>query len=318
MQEYSLPLANSGVMRPALDHEGRIWFGEMGHNYLAVFDPKTQNFQQITPPHGASGIMGMTVARDDTIWFAELDANYIGQYNAKTHQFHTYALPQLKLSATNSQDSVKTLPSAPNDVAIDAGGNVWFTEMNADALGKLDPRTGATTQYPISHPQTIQKLDPYGITIDAHGVVWFTETSKGILGRFDPRTEKMRFIPTPNAGISLMEVTNDPNGNIWATAFNSSQLFKFTPATNTFATYNADQNGTGSSGMYGLTAPTAQAVWVTVSSENAIAKFDPVTQHFTYYQIPTPNSTPFGMVVSKDHHIWFTEAGGNKVGMLTP
>src|SRR6266568_9066881 len=49
-KEYSLPLSNSGLMRPAIDHTGRIWFGEMGHNLLAVFDPHTQKFQQITTP----------------------------------------------------------------------------------------------------------------------------------------------------------------------------------------------------------------------------------------------------------------------------
>src|SRR5689334_7556684 len=66
--EYPLPQTNSGVMRPAIDREGRLWFGEMGHNYLAVFDPHTHTFSQITPPHGRSGIMGVLVAPDDTIW----------------------------------------------------------------------------------------------------------------------------------------------------------------------------------------------------------------------------------------------------------
>ena len=40
--------------------------GEMGRNALAVFDPRTQAFQEITPPHGRSGIMGIQVAADDT------------------------------------------------------------------------------------------------------------------------------------------------------------------------------------------------------------------------------------------------------------
>src|SRR2546423_15566326 len=51
-REYPLPQTDSGMMRPAIDHEGRIWFGEMGHNYLAVFDPRTEVFRQMTPPHG--------------------------------------------------------------------------------------------------------------------------------------------------------------------------------------------------------------------------------------------------------------------------
>ena len=49
---YALPQAQSGIMRPAIDHQGRIWFGEMGHNALAVFDPHTGLVQQWVPPHG--------------------------------------------------------------------------------------------------------------------------------------------------------------------------------------------------------------------------------------------------------------------------
>ena len=56
-REYALPQSDSGMMRPAIDHEGRVWFGEMNQNYLAVFDPRTQHFQQMVPPRGRGGIM---------------------------------------------------------------------------------------------------------------------------------------------------------------------------------------------------------------------------------------------------------------------
>jgi streptogramin lyase len=132
-------------MRPAIDHEGRIWFGEMGHNYLAVFDPGTQTFQQMTPPHGASGIMGIVVASDDTIWFAEQYANYIGHYNPTTQRYQLYNLPLLSVPDPNNKHNTLTLPSAPNDIAFDARGNLWFTELNADSLAMLDPHTGISS-----------------------------------------------------------------------------------------------------------------------------------------------------------------------------
>src|SRR5713101_391318 len=133
-QEYSLPLSNSGLMRPAIDHAGRIWFGEMGHNFLASFDPRSQKFQQITPPHGRSGIMGIVIASDDTIWFAEQYANYIGHYFPATGQFKTYPLPTLTVPDPGLAGKTLTLPSAPNDLALDKLGNVWFAELNANAL----------------------------------------------------------------------------------------------------------------------------------------------------------------------------------------
>src|SRR5215469_8369576 len=132
-REYSLPQAHSGLMRPATDHEGRIWFGEMSLNRLAVFDPRTRTCQQMTPPQGRSGIMGVEVAPDDTIWFAEQYANYIGHYFPTTGQYRVYSLPTLAIPDPNNAGKTLSLPSAPNDLALDSQGNVWFTELNADA-----------------------------------------------------------------------------------------------------------------------------------------------------------------------------------------
>src|SRR5438876_5603452 len=176
-QEYSLPQSNSGLMRPAIDHAGRVWFGEMGRNLLAVFDPHTQKFQQITPPHGRSGIMGVVVASNDTIWFAEQYANYIGHYFPATGQFQTYPLPTLTIPDPADSGKTLTLPSAPNDLALDKHGNAWFTELNADALGRLDTHSGLIRQYPLSAKKSAQTLNPYGIAIDPQGYVWFTEAS---------------------------------------------------------------------------------------------------------------------------------------------
>src|SRR5260370_20524797 len=130
-REYPLPQSHSGLMRPAIDHEGRLWFGEMGHNYLAVFDPRTQTLRQMTPPHGRSGIMGIAVASDDTIWFAEQSANYIGHYSPANRQFQTYPLPTLTVPDPGHPGKTLSLPSAPNDLVLDTYGNVWFTELNA-------------------------------------------------------------------------------------------------------------------------------------------------------------------------------------------
>src|SRR6266705_3566483 len=176
-REYPLPQTDSGMMRPAIDHEGRLWFGEMGHNYLATFDPRTHTFQQRIPPHGLSGIMGITVASDDTIWFAEQYANYIGHYFPITNTYQTYSLPTLTIPDPSNTSKTLSLTSAPNDLAIDASGNIWFTELNADSIGKLDSHTGRIHIYPLSNTRSVQKLDPYGITVDPQGMVWFTQAT---------------------------------------------------------------------------------------------------------------------------------------------
>lgn len=152
-KEYPLPQANSGLMRPAIDQQGRIWFGEMGQNYLASFDPDSQTFIQITPPGGQAGIMGVMVAPDDTIWFAEQNADYIGHYNPTTKHFTTYALPQVTTPDPENKKQRLNLPSAPNELIMDQHGNIWFTEMNADTIGKLQVKTGVLPSIRWHRPQ---------------------------------------------------------------------------------------------------------------------------------------------------------------------
>jgi len=317
-QEYTLPQANSDMMRPAIDHQGHIWFGEMGHNYLASFDPQTQNFQQMTPPRGANGIMGIAVAPDDTIWFAEQYANYIGHYVPTSHHYHIYNLPTLIAPDPSNKNNTLTLPSAPNDIALDAHGNVWFTEMNADALGRLDTKTGLIKQYPISAQKSIQALNPYGITIDQQGIIWFTESSTNRICRLDPATGDVRLFSMQGSTSPLMEIANDQHGSIWATSFNSGLLLKLNSATGIFTPYNAPYTGNVAGGSYGLTVTPDGEVWATITAENVIARLDVTANHFLYYRIPTPASLPLGIVMGANHTLWFTEAGSNKIGMLKP
>ena len=125
-REYPLPQSNDGLMRLAIDHEGCLWFGEMNRNFLAVFDPRTRAFQQWTPPGGKYGIMGIQVAADDTIWFAEQYANYIGHYFPATGRYQLYRLSWFTVPDPGNAGKTLSLPVAPNDLALDARGNVWF------------------------------------------------------------------------------------------------------------------------------------------------------------------------------------------------
>ena len=313
-QEYSLPLSNSGLMRPAIDHEGRIWFGEMGHNLLADFDPHTQKFQQITPPHGRSGIMGVVVASDDTIWFAEQYANYIGHYFPTTGQFQTYPLPILTVPDPGSPGKTLTLPSAPNDLVLDKQGNIWFTELNANALGRLNIQSGQTQQYSLTTTKTTQSLNPYGITIDPQGNIWFTEASTNHIGRLDPKTGQISYFSMQGSSTPLMEIAADAHGIIWATSFSSGLLLSFNPKTATFTPYYAPSSG----GLYGITITPGGQVWVTITAGNAIANLDPTANRFIDYAIPSSGSLPLGVVIGANDSLWFTEAGSNKIGMLKP
>ena len=37
----------------------------------------------------------------------------------------------------------------PHDVIVDVSGIAWYSDFGSQYLGKLDPRTGKVTEYPI-------------------------------------------------------------------------------------------------------------------------------------------------------------------------
>ena len=317
-REYPLPQDNSGMMRPAIDHEGRIWFGEMNRNYLAMFDPRTGAFMQITPLHGAFGIMGVAAGPAETIWYAEQYANYIGRYFPATRKFQLYQLPTVTAPDPSNAGKTLTLPSAPNDLAIDSHGNVWFTEINANDLGRLDPASGSIRQYPLTSAKNAQPLDPYGITVDLAGKIWFTEASANQLGRLDPASGAVRYYPVTGINTALMEVASDAHGTIWATAFTSGLLVSLNPASGAVTKYYAPAATGNTGGLYGITISPAGEVWTTISATGIIARLDVSAHEFVYYTIPSPGSLPLGLVMDAHHDLWFTEAGSNKIGMLQP
>jgi len=315
--EYPLPQPNDGLMRLVIDHQGRLWFGEMQRNFLAVFDPRTHAFQQWTPPDGKYGIMGIQVAPDDTIWFAEQYANYIGHYLPATGRYQLYHLPWFTVPDPGTPGKTLLLPVAPNDLALDARGNVWFTEMNAGALGRLDTHHGLIQSYPLADKKDAQALAPYGVTVDQQGMVWFTEMGGRHLGRLDPVTGGIRLYALPGQSAASMEIASDSRGTVWATTFTANVLLSLNPRTGTFTTYAVPSTGgSGAGGLYDLAVTPDNTVWVTVSADSAIARLDVATHRFTSYRIPTASSLPIGIVGGTNHTLWFTEAGSDKIGMM--
>jgi virginiamycin B lyase len=313
-QEYALPQNESGLMRPTIDAQGRLWFGEMSRNLLGSFDPHTGKFWQETPPDGKSGIMGIVAAPDGTIWFAEQYADYIGHYFPQSGHYQIYPLPTLKVPESESSTKITSLPSAPNDVVLDTHGILWFTEINANAIGSLNTFTGVMHQYPLTRTKQARDLDPYGITIDLQGNIWFTDATTNQLGRLNPANGQVNYFTPPGVTATLMEVTSDSHDQIWATTFEQGLLIRFNPTSDQFKIYRLPTTGS----LYGVAVATNGDIWVTVTANNLLGRLDTKTQRFSYYHIPTPGSQPIGLVEGPNQSIWFTEGWTNKLGVVHP
>ena len=74
----------------------------------------------------------------------------------------------------------------PEGVAWGPDGNVWFAEFVGENIGRLDPATGAITEFPVA-----PAANPIGIGVGYGDSLWFGERGRvghiavdGTLGEF--------------------------------------------------------------------------------------------------------------------------------------
>src|SRR6266545_3826901 len=77
-----------------------------------------------------------------------------------------------------------TLGSRPHDPLAAADGSIWWSGMFANALGRVDPRTGQMKEFPVTKP----KSGPHGLVEDKAGNIWFTANQSTYVGKLDPHT----------------------------------------------------------------------------------------------------------------------------------
>src|SRR5947209_19237018 len=89
----------------------------------------------------------------------------------------------------NPTSGVLTQYGTQNGMASNAGAfgivagpdhNLWFTETNIGKIGKINPTTGAITEYSSSNLASTS--DPEGITVGPDGNLWFIEVGADKIG----------------------------------------------------------------------------------------------------------------------------------------
>jgi virginiamycin B lyase len=292
---------DSGVMLPALDQQGNLWFGEMFTNKLARLNPQTGVITTWTAPNGRFNIMDTAVDAQGNVWYSEQAANYIGRFDPTTEKFTTYPLGA---------------SSAPQDLVFDAAGKLWFTEFTSKGkIGRLDPATGAITLWNV--PEATPGTTPYPFSLAAlpSGEVWFGDLSGGAIGRLDPATGAIQsyHLSDPTAGVYAMAA--DGQGRVWFTEYQSGRLGYVDTRTGKVTEIAVPPTLGNPVGMYAVVPGPDGVIWFTCNGCNAIVAYASATGAFTFYQLPVQESVPFGMVMDSHGDLWFT-AGAQPTNYL--
>lgn len=280
------------------------------------------------------GSNGTIWLAEDALWLTALEKPSSPQ-TPSSSPVEGEASPQVAIT----EFTIPTANSHPYEIAAGSDGNLWFTEFDANKIGRITP-SGAITEYSLPTSSWMRGItngpdgalwftrqdtkqigritadgvitlystngSPYDITRGPDGALWFIEgyTSIGRITTSGTITE----FTVPNIGC-LWKITSGPDGALWFTDWHRNNIGWITTA--------------GVSTLYKLlTGSYSDAItsgpdgnlWFT-QWPDSIGKITP-SGTITEYPLPS-GSYLSDITLGPDGALWFTEFYGNKIGRIT-
>jgi formylglycine-generating enzyme required for sulfatase activity/streptogramin lyase len=108
---------------------------------------------------------------------------------------------------------IPTADAQPQGIAAGPDGGIWFTERNANKIGRIEVAPPHTiSEYALPTPAS----GPYAITAGADGKMWFSEHPGDRIGWIDARSPgKISELPIPTSNSWTRAITTGPDRNVW-------------------------------------------------------------------------------------------------------
>lgn len=172
-------------------------------------------------------------------------------------------------------------------------GNMWFTELVGNAVGRITPE-GEVTEFPIPTPNS----RPIEIVPEPGGqAMWFTEEAGNKVGRIGMDGTITEFpVPKMQDNVILAGLAFDAEGNLWV-----QQYTDVNPPHYVLSGGEPD----GSVGRDYM-----------VKIDRSSLTSGTTANAFTFYEVPTRETVMHRVVLGPDNNLWFTELRADKVGKL--
>jgi virginiamycin B lyase len=256
-------------------------------------------------------------------------ADYLASINLSsrpTWNFDFKTLPRPTGAATRVIYTEYDLPREtiePHDVIVDAQGTVWFSSFGEQNLGRLDPKTGKVTEFPIVEHKQGFPTGLLGLRSDAEGNLWFGNMYQATIAKFDRKSETFKYWPLEgDENIDAAQVnmvspqSSGVDGKVWAQNNGFAGIHRLDIATGKLETFEPFKGMTGPHNIYDVIPDSKNNVYFTDFRQRHIGRIDAKSGQISLYEIPTPNSAPRRGSMDAQDRLWFGEYRADRIGMF--
>ena len=201
-----------------------------------------------------------------------------------------------------------------HDEHLSQNGDVWYADMGALQIGKMDPRTATWTDYPAENT----KFRGHGLTQDADGNIWVAGHEAFV--RVDSKTGEMKMYPyytdykserPPHGNTPAV----DSKGNVWTTLMWTNQIAKFDRQTGEVSRFDVPSPY---GAAYGEVIDKQDNMWIAEWINCKIEKFDTKTEKFTEFTPPDKPCNERRLFVDHAGMVWIPLDWPGKIESLDP
>ena len=254
-------------------------------------------------------------------------AEFLSSINLSKEPTWTYPLktfPRPTGRATHVIITEYDLPKPtrqPHDVMVDSDGMAWYISFGEQIIGKLDPKTGKTTEFPVPVLKPGSPIGELALRPDQDGNLWVGMMYQGAAAKFDKKTEKFQtwsLPPEDNKGYTQINqidaMHSKADGKVWVQDAGTYSLRRLDLVTGKFEVFQPFPEP--SPNIYDVISDSQNNAYFTVFGNDQIGRIDAKTGKITLFKTPTPNSAPRRGSMDSRGHLWFGEYRGNRIGMF--
>ena len=213
----------------------------------------------------------------------------------------------------------------PHDVIVDADGIAWYSNFGEQTFGKLDPKTGKVTEWPVPELKKGWPTGMLGLRSDKDGNLWLGMMYQGAIAKFDRKAEKFQIWSLPpdmNKDMAQVNMVSPQSshvdGKVWTQNNGFAAVHRLDLASGnieTFAPFKDTPAGVNHN-IYDVIPDSQNNVYFTDFAQEHIGRIDAKTGEVKLFTVPTKASAPRRGMMDAQDRLWFGEYRGNKIAMF--